>query len=44
MSSEIPDDHPIQQVWLDMSPSRIKAFSQIATELNKKLALLVNGQ
>ena len=37
-------EQAIQQVWLDLSPSRIKAFSQIATKLNKKLALLVNGQ
>ena len=37
-------EQAIQQVWLDMSPSRIKAFSQIAAELNAKLALLVKGQ
>ena len=37
-------EQAIQQVWLDMSSSRIETFSQIATELNDKLALLVNGQ
>ena len=37
-------EQAIQQVWLDMSSSRIETFSQIATELNDKLALLVNGK
>jgi DNA-binding MarR family transcriptional regulator len=37
-------EQAIQQVWLDMSSSRIETFSQIATELNDKLAQLVNGQ
>ena len=37
-------EQAIRQVWLSMPSSRIKAFSQIAKELNEKLALLVDRQ
>lgn len=35
-------EQAIQQVWLDIPPSRIKAFSEFAADINKRLAALID--